>query len=975
MTEHELFSAALDRPDAAARAALLDEVCAGDPERRRRIDALLQSHEGAGSFLVTPAAVVPNPADGHPAASGVTDDTATQDGTGLFLTDRDEDLRSVLSPPTRAGSLGRLGHYEILQVLGRGGFGVVFRAFDDILQRVVAVKMMAPQMAATSPARKRFLREARASAAVRHENVVQIYEVSEQPLPYLVMEFIPGETLQQRIDRSGPLDVTETLRIARQIAEGLAAAHSSGLIHRDIKPGNVLLEGGTHRVKITDFGLARAADDASMTQSGVIAGTPLYMAPGQALGHSLDQRADLFSLGSVVYQIVTGRPPFRASSTLAVMKRVAEDTPRPIREIIPEAPQWLGDIISKLHAKNPADRFHSAREVADVLADCEAQLNTGSRLRDFSRIPRISVNKAERPGRRKWLVASLLLLPLLGLTGTELAGITRWFGGSSSANQPGNATGAGVAKSGPLNLAPADSTNVKNPMAARELVEPAFKNSIGMEFVVVPKGKSWLGGAKERPGEKEVQIAADFYLGQYEVTQEEWEKVMGENPSRLSRLGADKDAVKDIPDADLKRFPVENVSWEDCQAFLARLNGLEKQAGWVYRLPTDVEWEYACRGGPMADRAVSAFDYYFKEPTNELLPEHLTWNSGSSQRCEKVGSHPANKLGLFDMHGNVWEWSNDTFMDAEGATMRRFLGGSWQNQPQYFGAGFRVALHPPTNRFNGLGLRVARVQAAIMNREPAAAATPAFKNSVGMEFVIVPKGKSWLGGFKDKLGDKEVEIVADFYLGKYEVTQEEWKKVMGENPSHFSRTGKGADAVKEFSDEELNRFPVESVSWDLCQVFVERLNKLEKETSWRYRLPNSEEWEYACRGGPIADKAESAFSYYLAEPRNTLSPELNTSRKLNRTCKVGSSEANRLGLVEMHGNVWEWCNDPFNADDTSIRTVRGGCFGGNASESQAGRRDPHQASQGTFAIGLRIARVPTGAAVPEAKTPAAGSVP
>src|SRR5262249_27864181 len=154
-------------------------------------------------------------------------------------------------------------------------------------------------------------------------------------------EFIPGETLQQRLNRTGPLDVPEVLRIGRQIAEGLAAAHATDLIHRDIKPGNILLEGGQLRVKITDFGLARAADDATLSQSGIVAGTPMYMAPEQALGHKLDQRADLFSLASVLYQMVTGRPPFRANGMLAVLKRVAEDQPRAIREIIPETPPWL----------------------------------------------------------------------------------------------------------------------------------------------------------------------------------------------------------------------------------------------------------------------------------------------------------------------------------------------------------------------------------------------------------------------------------------------------------------------------------------------------------------------------------------------------------------------------------------------------------------------------------------------------------
>jgi hypothetical protein len=277
----------------------------------------------------------------------------------------------------------------------------------------VAVKVLAPQLAATSPARKRFLREARSSAQVRHENVVAVYATEEQPLPYLVMEFIPGETLQERLDRTGPLDVPEVLRIGRQIAEGLAAAHVTGLIHRDVKPANVLLESGPlARVKLTDFGLARAADDASISQSGVVAGTPLYMAPEQARCEALDHRADLFSLGSVLYVMCTGRPPFRANSALAVLKRVAEDEPRPMREVIPELPEWLCRVVARLHAKDPSARFPSARDVADVLADCESQLKRYGALRDLSRIPG---GRPPRPRRRRaWVAGSLALVLLLG---------------------------------------------------------------------------------------------------------------------------------------------------------------------------------------------------------------------------------------------------------------------------------------------------------------------------------------------------------------------------------------------------------------------------------------------------------------------------------------------------------------------------------------------------------------------------------
>jgi len=272
-----------------------------------------------------------------------------------------------------------LGHHDVLEVLGRGGFGIVVRAFDESLHRGVAIKVLSPQLAATSPARKRFLREARASARVRHVNVVQIYAVEEQPLPYLVMEYIRGQTLQQRLDQTGPLEVPDILRIGGQIARGLAAAHEQGLIHRDIKPGNILLESGIEQtVKITDFGMARAADDASLTQSGVISGTPMYMAPEQAKGEPPDLRSDLFSLGSVLYTMASGRTPFRAATPLAVMKRVADDAPRPIRQIIPEVPQWLCDIIARLHAKDPAHRFQSAAEVAALLEQHLAHLQQPS---------------------------------------------------------------------------------------------------------------------------------------------------------------------------------------------------------------------------------------------------------------------------------------------------------------------------------------------------------------------------------------------------------------------------------------------------------------------------------------------------------------------------------------------------------------------------------------------------------------------
>jgi Tol biopolymer transport system component len=263
--------------------------------------------------------------------------------------------------------------------------------------------------------------------------------------------------LQQKLDATGPLETPEMLRLAVQIARGLAAAHAKGLIHRDIKPSNILLEQGIEtKVKLTDFGLARAADDASLTQSGVIAGTPLYMAPEQAQGDPIDHRTDLFSLGSVFYMMLSGRPPFRAPSALAVMKRVCEDTPRPIPEIIPEAPPWLCDLIGKLHAKKPEDRPQTAQDVANLLAHPPSGAGTkGGR------------SPAVRSRRRRWRVAAVLLLALaltLGLTAKRLTNLA-----AISAPKDGELAGETKLANPPV---------LRDERAAPEAPAPKFKKSL-----------------------------------------------------------------------------------------------------------------------------------------------------------------------------------------------------------------------------------------------------------------------------------------------------------------------------------------------------------------------------------------------------------------------------------------------------------------------------------------------------------------
>lgn len=188
------------------------------------------------------------------------------------------------------------------------------------------------------------------------------------------MSYVPGINLQELIEESGALTPLQTVRIARQVALGLAAAHERGLIHRDIKPGNILIERNGQRAVLTDFGLAQAADDASLTHSRLLAGTPNFMSPEQANGIEIDARSDLFSLGSVMYSMLAGHPPFRAPNAYAVVKRLIEESPRPLSAVQPTTPEWLARLVMRLLEKDRNQRFASAVEVAELLVECEKHL-------------------------------------------------------------------------------------------------------------------------------------------------------------------------------------------------------------------------------------------------------------------------------------------------------------------------------------------------------------------------------------------------------------------------------------------------------------------------------------------------------------------------------------------------------------------------------------------------------------------------
>ncbi len=230
-------------------------------------------------------------------------------------------------------------------------------------------------------------------------------------------------------------------------------------------------------------------------------------------------------------------------------------------------------------------------------------------------------------------------------------------------------------------------------------------------------------------------------------------------------------------------------------------------------------------------------------------------------------------------------------------------------------------------------------------------------NTLGMKFVPLPKGTFYMGGGGGKVGTK-TEIKEDFEIAVYPVTQGQWQELMGDNPSYFSSKGGGAYQVRDFPDEDLKQFPVESVSWDDAQKFIKKLNEKERGSGWLYRLPREAEWEYACREGATSEE-ECSYHFYFDKPTNELTSKLaNFGSNVNHPTKAGSYPPNKLGLYDMHGNVWQWCDDLY-AEGGSYRVNRGGSLGGSAANCRAASRYGDEPARSYNSLGFRLARVPS----------------
>jgi eukaryotic-like serine/threonine-protein kinase len=592
--------------------------------------------------------------------------------------------------------------YQILAEIGRGGMGVVYRARHLLWNEDKAIKLLLDVGAGSGKQSESFLSEALIMRQFQHPNIVRVEDAdfTEDDKLFVVMEFVEGESLQQRMSR-GPLSWEQALDVAAQACAGLAAAHQKGIIHRDIKPQNLLLAkgadggaGGREVVKLIDFGIAKVREDAGLgfagitaTQTGVFIGTPEYASPEQAKGlrgAQLDARTDLYSLGLVLFEMLTGVRPFAADTPMVSLFLRLQNEPVPARLLRPELeiPQSVSDLVAKAVAREKESRYGSAEE---MLAAIQAVRGQGG----LSQAPAGFAPPLKRRTKAKWVIAALVVVVLAAALGMwffhprpnppppELAKVTEMPKLPETKTPPPVEIPVAAAPAAAKPVEPIKKTDAAkvDPVASKPV---ATKPADVAKYISVPPGKFMMGcspgdkecGVDEKPAH-EVTITKGYRMGVTEVTQAAYERVTGDNPSSFKGPA----------------LPVDSVNWFEANSYCKAIG---------MRLPTEAEWEYAARGGETA-RVYGS-------------PDEIAWWTGNSGGMpHDVAQKQPNKYGLYDMIGNVTEWTADWYApypagpatDPSGPTegqLRTFRGGGWHGGRNAVRASVRFARAP---RFKG----------------------------------------------------------------------------------------------------------------------------------------------------------------------------------------------------------------------------------------------------------------------------------
>ena len=579
------------------------------------------------------------------------------------------------SPAALAGSESLIAdRYQVQRTLGQGGMGAVYLATDTkpgMGGREVAIKRI---LDADDRGVQRFLRESETIATLNHQNIRAVYDRGEDTQGhFLVMEYIDGETLHDRVAKNGALDDSAFADLARGLGKALSFAHKRSVIHRDVKPANVMFTGdGTP--KLTDFGLARMGHESDLSMTGYGMGTLDYASPEQRRdAKSADHRSDVYGLGATLYFATTGESP-----------KTIRESRIPIR--------WRNVILKCLEEKSEIRYF----SIDDFLRDFEQSRADSSpqEAREQSPAPADtlvcpSCNYANPRDKRYCLSCGHGFFEACPNCKVEV------FYGSGFCGECGQDLSR-EASERRLNPFLAEGWTVEGSTQglgghAKKLKDP----KTGITFILVEAGEFMMGSPsteEHRSGDETqhlVQLTKPFYLGETEVTQAQWEKMMGNAPS----------------DFEGDTLPVEQVSWNDCQEYL-------KNAGSGYRLPTEAEWEYACRAGTKTR--------YHSGDSDSSLDSVAWYDKNSGDKTHTVAQKQANAWGFYDMHGNVWEWCADRYGDGDypqgevedpqgpsSGTDRVLRGGSWISSPWGCRSAYRFR-YLPDLRYSSFGFRVAR---------------------------------------------------------------------------------------------------------------------------------------------------------------------------------------------------------------------------------------------------------------------------
>ena len=641
-----------------------------------------------------------------------------------------------------------VGNYTILDKLGSGGMASVYRAKHRYLNRVVAIKILPGHKDWDREAVVRFDRECKLTASLSHPNIVTAYDADQidqaDGSHILVMECIDGVDLLTLVRRKGPLPLAQAIDLALQVAHGMAYVHSKGVIHRDLKPGNVMLD-TSGVIKILDLGVAGVSSQpdsiahSQLTSTGAVFGTIDYMAPEQAEStKQADARSDIYSLGCMFYFLLMDKAVYERSTVIDKMLAHRDEPVPSLSEALGIPFSVLDRVFSKLIAKKPKDRYQSMAEVID----------------DFQMLRISSENMPEATSTTlrtpvRFLSGSSAIIATGGVAAI-VAGFIAFF-----SNQVSSGFLASVFSTTHVTPLSDDTKSaIKDTSVGLGVLRdslahetPSFSgisqsNSIGMEFVEIPAGNFLLGSPTSEPGRSlnetqvPVSLTQKFWLGKYEVTQGQWKKVMGSQPWK------DNNGIEIDDD-----YPAVFVSWEDATQFCKTLTTVERENGTLsadelYRLPTEAQWEFACRAG-----TTTAFSF---GDDVSVLGDYAWFQENNSGSAHKIGEKKPNPAGLYDMHGNVHEWCSDWSdwlqsqrqrqggIDPAGAShgfYRVIAGGGWRYAAFGCRSAFRTPAIPLGNN-NDLGFRVALVSSVshASASQANALSAPTGTNAIASEF-------------------------------------------------------------------------------------------------------------------------------------------------------------------------------------------------------------------------------------------------